>query len=332
MIRLTDMTIRCLDGYDPSSEQLRLLIELLTQLGIKQLEISREAFQKLGGVLPPQGKYILRCDEECQPRDYPHFSTFVGRYGSIDCMPNAIQEIQINDIREVHLLRRYGDLDNVRLTGLDDFLLHDYAASFETLRQTFKGRVQLCPQDRYYCATALTVEWLMSGGEETAVSFAGLGGFAALEEVFMALRLENRRGLGVNFTVLPQLRDLVEAITGEPIPTNKPLIGKNIFHVEAGIHVDGIIKSPQVYEPFKPDMVGNARKFVVGKHSGRAAIRLKIKELALKQLDDSAIAKLLAYVRRESVSNQRSLTDEEFSKLYGEITPMAEKGGDCSEE
>lgn len=328
MMHVIDTTLSGLDGYDPTVRQLNVLCGLLLKIGADYTEISVEAFRKMGS-LPPIGKYILRCENLEQVNDYPQFEAYVCRRIGKSVPANVISELQVNDIREIHLLSRYGKLDNVRIRGLDDLLNHDYEPAFDLIRQTFKGRIQICPEDRYDCATAIAVEWLLSGGKEAAASFAGVGGVAPIEEVLMALRIEIRRKPNVDFSIFPEIKALIEEITNESIPKNKPVIGEDIFHVEAGIHVDGISSNPKIYEPFRPELVGNTRKLVIGKHSGRAAVIVKMKELGL---NDCSVTpeKLLLAVHSESVHQQQSLTDEDFIRLYRKMAGQPDNIGNQS--
>jgi homocitrate synthase NifV len=323
---MTDMTLSCLDKYNPTARQLYSLCELLFQIGANYTEISVGAFNKLG-FLPSFGSYILKCDNISQINKYPQFDMYVCRKSGKFTPEYVISEIQVNDIREIHLLSQYTHLKNVRLKGLDDILSHDYMTAFDLIKQIFNNKVQLCVQNRYDLATATTVEWLLSGGSEAAVSFAGIGGYAALEEVYMALRLEIRRKPNMDFSVFSKIKALIEEITCMPIPKNKPIIGDNIFHVEAGIHIDGIIKNPKMYEPFQPELVGNSRKLVLGKHSGKNSIIAKLKELGLAS-DCIDIKKLLSEVRSQSIIFQKSLSDEDFINLYKKIAGPAKGGED----
>gem|GEM_PF-6483685 len=76
MIRLTDITLSCLDVYDPTGEQLSQLCGLLLNIGADYTELSVKAFRKMGA-LPPGGRYILRCESIMQAREYPQFGTYV---------------------------------------------------------------------------------------------------------------------------------------------------------------------------------------------------------------------------------------------------------------
>ncbi len=314
MIRITDMTLSSLDIYDPTGEHLRELCALLVLVRPDYIELSVDAFHKIG-TLPEGGNYILRCDTPADIQRYPNFSRYVCRKSGKASPPNVVNEIQANDICEINFLNQFFSLENVRIRGLDDIIAHDYQAAFEVIRKTVKGSAQLCPENKYHCATAIAVEWVLGGGKEVAVSFAGVGGFAAIEEVLMALRLEIRHRPGMDFTVYPKIREQVEQITGRKFSLNKPVIGANIFNMEAGIHADGIQKDPTTYEPYKPELVGNTRRLIIGKHSGKNAILLKLRELGL-DIGAVNVENLLKTVRVESVKKQQSLTDEEFVDLY----------------
>src|SRR5690349_18331423 len=73
---------------------------------------------------------------------------------------------------------------------------------------------------------------------------------------------------------------MLSEITGVSVPPNKAVVGSNAFAHEAGIHQDGILKNPLTYEIIRPEAVGvPARRLVLGKHSGRNALRPRIEEL-----------------------------------------------------
>lgn len=317
MIQITDMTLACLDDYNPSGEQLRKLCGLLLRVGSDWLELSVRAYEAMGS-LPEQGKYLLRCHDLAQTQRYPPFSRYVLRKTGIAAPANVLEEVRVNDICELNFLNQFFSLENVRIRGLDDLLTHDYPAAFSTISAAVKGKVQLCPENEYDCATAIAVEWMLQGGRELAASFAGVGGVAPLEEVLIALHVVARYRPTLSVAVFADIRRLMEEITGQRVHPNKPVIGEAIFDMEAGIHADGIAKNPLTYEPFRPELVGGNRRLVVGKHSGSNAVVLKMKELLLPPsgIDPKT---LLTSVRNKSISLERSLTDAEFSQLYYEM-------------
>ena len=79
---------------------------------------------------------------------------------------------------------------------------------------------------------------------------------------------------------------MLSALTGQGVQVNKAIVGRNAFAHEAGIHQDGIIKNPLTYEIISPQTVGvPARSLVLGKHSGRNALRSSLRDLGYAPSD-----------------------------------------------
>src|SRR5437867_13436730 len=84
---------------------------------------------------------------------------------------------------------------------------------------------------------------------------------------------------------------LLTNLTGLMVQVNKAIVGRNAFAHEAGIHQDGMIKEKSTYEIMLPETVGiKESKLVMGKHSGRHALRLKYEELGF-ELSKAAMEK-----------------------------------------
>ena len=122
----------------------------------------------------------------------------------------------------------------------------------------------------------------------------------------------------VAFQQLPEAAALLHR-AGFTVPSHKPVLGNQIFAVESGIHVDGIAKNPALYEAYAPESVGLERSIVVGKHSGRAALRLKAAQLGI-DLPEAREGRLLAVVQKMAVRQQHSLSDRQFAMLCESIT------------
>lgn len=330
MIRVTDRTLSCLDGYETTACQLSALCTLLLELGTDYIELSKDAYRKMG-TLPKGGKYILQVGETIEIPSFPGFDLYACRQSGFMTRPGIISEVQLNDINEIAFLRRCSSLPQVRITGLDDLFCHDYQMSFDQIRRNLTGKIELCPENGYYCATAIAVEWVLSGGRDVVSSWDGIGGYAATQEIFLSLRLLARYKPTQDYSAMPSMRKLMESITGKPSPKHRPVSGEHIFDMEAGIHADGIAKDPQVYEPYKPELVGAARRLVLGKHSGRASVLLKLKELGIS-VSPAKVPQLLQAVRCESIARQRSITDEEFLELLRLKALEKEVPNESSEE
>lgn len=228
--------------------------------------------------------------------------------------PRLIYELQVNDIREINRLHNVHSLQRVRVKGLDDVLLKNYSQVFAQL-QTYLGKeYEFCPQNSYGLATAAGVEWVNTGGSRLVTSFGGIGNCAPTEEVLMALRINKRHHPNHDLSVMPELKNLFEEMTDSTFSSQKPILGSQIFCVEAGIHADGIDKNPYSYEPFQPQSVGTRRTLVVGKHSGTKAISIKLSQLQIPHLPEE-IPEILLRVQAESTRLRRSLSDQEFEQL-----------------
>ncbi len=135
-------------------------------------------------------------------------------------------------------------------------------------------------------AVANSLAAVRAGARQVECTINGIGeraGNASLEEIAVALAVR-QASFGVRTNVrLEQIyatSRLLSAITGVPVPPNKAVVGANAFAHEAGIHQDGIIKNPLTYEIISPEAVGvPSRQLVLGKHSGRNALQLRLREL-----------------------------------------------------
>jgi len=78
----------------------------------------------------------------------------------------------------------------------------------------------------------------------------------------------------------------VSKLFGVPVPPNKAVVGENAFSHEAGIHVHGVLNNPFTYEPMRPEDVGNRRRIVLGKHSGRHSVIWALKNLGVEPSED----------------------------------------------
>jgi 2-isopropylmalate synthase len=138
---------------------------------------------------------------------------------------------------------------------------------------------------------------IRGGARQLELTINGIGeraGNAALEEVAVALRVRQAT-LGVTTNLhldkLYATSQLLTEITGIPVAPNKAVVGSNAFAHEAGIHQDGILKNPLTYEIISPEAVGvPERQLVLGKHSGRNALRTALVEIGysptLEELDE----------------------------------------------
>jgi 2-isopropylmalate synthase len=157
-------------------------------------------------------------------------------------------------------------------------------------------------------AVANSLAAIRAGVRQIECTINGIGeraGNASLEEVVVALAVrKNSFGVSTGIRLehlFPTSRMLTE-ITGAQVAPNKAVVGANAFAHEAGIHQDGIIKNPETYEIISPEMVGvPARSLVLGKHSGRNAVRMSLRDLGYEA------------------------NDAELAEIYGRVTALADQ-------
>src|SRR5262249_54238255 len=177
-----------------------------------------------------------------------------------------------------------------------------YAAAIRHLRQTVRGieKVVLsvhCHND-LGLAVANSLTALREGARQVECTINGLGeraGNCALEEVVMAVRTRGdffQIQTTINTKRLHPTSRLVSRVTGIAVQRNKAIVGQNAFAHEAGIHQDGMLKDRSTYEIMRPEDVGLAKtELVLGKHSGRHALRQKVRELGY-HLDEEQLQKV----------------------------------------
>ena len=185
-------------------------------------------------------------------------------------------------------------------------------------------------------ATANTLAAIRAGARQAEVTINGIGeraGNCALEELVMALH--TRRSVygymtGINTTQITHLSRMVSNYTGIHVQPNKAIVGANAFAHEAGIHQDGLLKNKQTYEIMTPASVGlKATKYVLGKHSGRHALKIRLEELGY-ELDEEHLQQVFERfkdladkkkeihdVDLEALVSDEILFPEDVLNLYG---------------
>ena len=142
-------------------------------------------------------------------------------------------------------------------------------------------------------ATANSLAAVEAGARQIECTINGLGeraGNTALEEVVMALRVRNDimpYQTGIDTTKIMGLSRRVATVSGFAVQFNKAIVGKNAFAHESGIHQDGMLKNRETFEVMRPEDVGlSGTSLPLGKHSGRAALRAKLKDLGVDLADN----------------------------------------------
>ncbi len=164
-------------------------------------------------------------------------------------------------------------------------------------------------------ATANSMAALMAGARQVEVTINGIGeraGNTSLEEIVMAIHTRGdylNLKTDINTRKIYSASRLVSTITGIMVQPNKAIVGANAFAHESGIHQDGVLKNPMTYEIMQPEIIGlSSNNLVLGKHSGRHALRTRLEELGYK------------------------LTDEELNIVFTNFKALADKKKDIMDE
>ena len=160
-------------------------------------------------------------------------------------------------------------------------------------------------------ATANTLAGIRAGARQAEVTMNGIGeraGNTSLEEVVMALKTRHPiydLETGIETKQISRVSKMVSNYTGIVVQPNKAIVGANAFAHEAGIHQDGMLKHQTTYEIMRPEDVGvNQTKLVLGKHSGRHALRTRLAELG-PSLDEVELDK--AFTRFKELADRKKV-------------------------
>jgi len=185
------------------------------------------------------------------------------------------------------------------------------------LRGVCDLEIEMHAHDDLGLATANTLAAARAGATHVNTTVNGLGeraGNAPLEEVVLGLRQCLGIDTGIDLRGFPELSERVASASGRPVPWQKSVVGEGAFTHEAGIHVDGLLKDPDNYQAFDPQLVGRRHHIVLGKHSGRRAVQLVMADAGL-DVDEATAQALLPGVRALAVRLKRPPTHHELRAL-----------------
>jgi len=187
-------------------------------------------------------------------------------------------------------------------------------------------RVGVLFHDDSGLATANTLAAGRAGADIVHCAVGGIGeraGNAALEEMAAALALRPDlygRSIRLDAAKLVPLCRLVSGLTGIPIAPNKAVCGENAFATGADVHQDGLLKHPDTYLPYRPEAVGaDPARIVLSKHSGRAALRLRLEQLGVV-LDEArldAASEALKNASKAQWADEAGLLERVVGELAG---------------
>jgi homocitrate synthase NifV len=293
-LQIIDRTIVVLkeiygDSLKDKIDQIKELIKLLYIIGSDYIEITQELYNELSP-LPKDVKFLSSSNADL----------IIGNSNEIYEMSTTLD-------------RNHFKYD--RIIGLDDLIFYDYEEIFSKVKNLFGDNIEMCIKNKFNSATAMSLEWIRYGGKKVVTTFAGIGGYAPLEEVLGSLTFIEKIKNHGNQKLLPDALNIFEEIIEEKLNYNMPFIGRDIFNVESGIHVNGIVKNPSTFEPYDPSEIGRKRNIIIGKHSGISSLEIKLKELNIKY-NSNNLHIMLEDVRQLSTQKHRGLNNDEIKELY----------------
>jgi len=175
---------------------------------------------------------------------------------------------------------------------------------------------------------ANTIMALAEGVEVLHTTVLGIGeraGNTPMEETVMGLLTLYGIDVGLNYGKLHGLAHLVQELSGQPVPGNKPVVGDQLFHIESGIIASWFqncgATNPTELFPYHWDVVGQpTAKIVLGKGSGVDSVKAALKNIGVQASDDE-VAKVLAAVKEFSLKHKRLLTADEFRSVAAASLP-----------
>ncbi len=227
----------------------------------------------------------------------------------------------INFLKEIYLKAESYGVDRVHIADTVG-AISPQAMSYlvKELKKDIKTEISLHCHNDFGMAISNSISGLLAGASAVSTTVNGIGeraGNTSLEELKMTLLIIYGVDLNFNIGIICELSQLVEELTNMRVPDNKPIVGKNVFRHESGIHVDAVIEEPLTYEPFLPEMIGHQRRIVLGKHSGCRAVKAKLDECHIEVTRDE-LCKIVEKVK-EKREEGKYINDALFNKIVRSV-------------
>ena len=168
-------------------------------------------------------------------------------------------------------------------------------------------------------ATANAISGTIGGARQIECCINGIGeraGNTAMEEVVMTFKVRKELGFDTNIDTkqIKKISDIIRDVSGFAIQPNKAIVGKNAFLHESGIHQDGVLKNKSTYEIIDPADVGiKADSIVLGKLSGRSALKAKIEEMGYHFTDEQINQIFVKF--KEIAGRKKFVVEEDIERI-----------------
>ena len=197
--------------------------------------------------------------------------------------------------------------------------------------QTGKAVISVHCHNDLGLAVANSLAAVRAGARQVECTVNGIGeraGNAALEEIVMALRTRSEffggYQIGVNAKEIVKSSRLVSRMSGLVVQRSKAIVGENAFAHSSGIHQDGILKKRETYEIMDPQEVGwGVTELPLTKHSGRAAVAMRLRHLGFK-MTDADVAAIFARFKEIGDKKKFVYDDDLVTLVEGHITEVPE--------
>ena len=187
-------------------------------------------------------------------------------------------------------------------------------------KKAVKVPLSLHLHNDYGLALANSIAGVKAGAQAVTTTVNGIGeraGNLPLEQFVGALKFVYDCDIGIDCSRLTEICDLVAEYSRLPRARSQPLVGPNVFAHESGIHVAAILECPLTYESIVPEMVGNKRHIIMGKHTGLTYVRKRLEELNLKASEDQ-LNRILTEVKLLGEKKGR-VSDNEFRQIVNMV-------------
>lgn len=192
---------------------------------------------------------------------------------------------------------------------------HEYRNLISKIVKRYTSRISTHCHNDLLCAVANTLEGVFSGAREVHVTWLGIGeraGNADLATVAIGLHL-NGYQTNINLENLIEIYENISDITKIEIPVRAPIVGKNAFVHESGIHVHGILHSQIMYGPINPQLIGRKHEISLGATSGTSNVRAILSSYGISASEEE-VKKCIKWVKERGKT-----TPEELLNFYKQI-------------
>lgn len=212
--------------------------------------------------------------------------------------------------------------DRLRLSDTIGVLTPEqYAAKVRAIAAEVDIDLQCHAHNDFGLGFANTLAGLHAGARYFHVTVNGIGERAGMTDLAQAaVTLHSLYGvdLGIDTTKLCELSRLVAGASGHSNVPWQPIVGGNVFAHESGIHVNAMLRDTSTFEPFPPERVGGERRYVLGKHSGRALIEAVLAENG-RSFGDEQLRRCLAWLREAAVQRRGAVEPKELVEYFDQL-------------